>query len=150
MRLAVAGLAVLVVVPVAFGWSGRPSTPPPKPPNPGGPPPAWIETQARSAWLAFGSYCWTAAGVGACVDMIPPQSRPNLPVFRVTRGRTVRVHLGFAATSASVNVGTRVVRTRLAAKRRIVSWSATRGGILTVFARPSAGDASYVARLRLG
>ncbi len=150
MRLALVGLAALVLVPAALGWSGRPSTPPPKAPNPGGPPPAWIETQSKSAWLAFGSYCWTTAGVGACVDMIPPQSRPDLPVFRVARGRTVRVHLGFAAKSASVNVGGRVVRARLAVNRRVLSWSATRGGILTVFARPSAGDASYVARLRLG
>jgi hypothetical protein len=60
------------------------------------------------------------------------------------------VHLGFAAKSARVSVGARVVRARLAANRRVLSWSATRGGILTVFARPSAGDASYVARLRLG
>ena len=150
MRLALVGLATLVLVPVALGWPGRPSTSPPKPPNPGGPPAAWIETQSKSAWLAFGSYCWTTGGVGACVDLIPPQSRPGLPVFRVKRGRTVRVHLGFGAKSASVSVGARVVRTRLAASRRILSWSARRGGILTVFARPSAGDASYVAHLRLG
>ncbi len=136
--------ALAVAAPAELAWPGRPTTPPPKPPNAGGPPPAWVETQANSAWLAYGSYCWKTA----CVDMIPPQSRPDLPAFVVMRGRTVRVHLGFTAKSVSVSLDKRAVRAKLDATKRIASWSATRGGMLTVSAR-AAGDASYVARLRI-
>lgn len=137
--------ALAIAAPTALAWPGRPAKPPPKPPNAGGPPPAWIESQAKSAWLAYGSYCWATT----CVDMIPPQSRPNLPAFVVRRGRTIRLHLGFAAKSVSVSIDTRAVRAEVNVTKRIISWNATRGGVLTVFAR-AAGDASYVARLRLG
>jgi hypothetical protein len=148
VALVLALLAALVVVPAALGWHGRPRTAPPK--APGGPPPAWIETASRSAWLAFGSYCWTSGGVGKCADMIAPQSRTDLPVVRVARGRTLRVHLGFPAKSVSVSVRGRVLPARLSSNRRVVSWRAARAGILTVFVRPTSGDASYHARLRLG
>jgi hypothetical protein len=144
MRALIVLAALAVAVPAALAWPGRPAQPPPMPPNPGGPPPAWIEAQAKSAWLAYGSYCWKTA----CVDMIPPQSRPGLPAFGVKRGGTVRVHLGFPAKSVSVSLDRRAIRVKLDATRRIASWSATRGGVLTVFAR-TAGDASYVARLRV-
>ncbi len=144
MRALVVLAALAVAAPAALAWPGRPEKPAPKPPNEGGPPPAWIETQARSAWLAYGSYCWKTA----CVDMIPPQSRPDLPAFGVKRGRTVRVHLGFTAKSVSVSLDKKAVRAKLDATKTIASWSATRGGVLTVFAR-TAGDASYVARIRI-
>jgi hypothetical protein len=144
MRALIVLAALVVAVPAALAWSGRPTKPPPKAPSAGGPPPAWIETQAKSAWLAYGSYCWKTA----CVDMIPPQSRPDLPAFGVKRGGRVRVRLGFAAKSVSVSLDKRAIRVKLDATRRIVSWSATLGGVLTVFAR-TAGDASYVARLRI-
>jgi hypothetical protein len=58
------------------------------------------------------------------------------------------VRLGFAAKAVSVSLDKRAMRVKLDATRRIVSWSATRGGVLTVFARTT-GDASYVARLRI-
>jgi hypothetical protein len=144
MRALIVLAALAVAVPAALAWPGRPTKPPPKPPNAGGPPPAWIEAQATSAWLAYGSYCWKTA----CVDMIPPQSRPDLPAFGVKRGGTVRVHLGFTAKSVSVSLDKRAIRVKLDATRRIASWSATRGGVITVFAR-TAGDASYVTRLRV-
>ena len=144
MRALVVLAALAVAAPAELAWPGRPTKPPPKPPNAGGPPPAWIQTRAKSAWLAYGSYCWKTA----CVDMIPPQSRPDLPALGVKRGGTVRVHLGFTAKSVSVSLDKRAVRAKLEATRRIASWSATRGGVLTVFAR-AAGDASYVARLRI-
>jgi hypothetical protein len=133
-----------IAVPATLAWPGRPASPPPKPPNAGAPPPAWIETPAKSAWLAYGSYCWKTA----CVDMIPPESRPDLPTFGVARGRTVRVRLGFAARSVAVNLDKTVIRAKLDATKRIASWRATRGGILTVSGRAS-GSASYVARLRV-
>ena len=145
MRAFVLLAALAVAVPAALAWPGRPTKPPPKPPNAGGPPPAWIETQAKSAWLAYGSYCWKTA----CVDMIPPQSRPDLPAFGVKGGSTVRVHLGYRATSVTVSLDRRVVRATLDPTRRVVSWRVVRGGLLTVFAR-AAGDVSYVTRLRVG
>jgi len=144
-RLASVALAALAFcVPPALAWPGAPKTPPPAQPQPGAPPPAWIETQATSAWLFYGSYCWKTT----CADLIPPETRPGLPVFTAKRGRTLRVHLGFAATSATVSIDRRKVPAKFDARKRVVSWSAARAGILTVFARAS-GDASYVARLRV-
>jgi hypothetical protein len=80
--------------------------------------------------------------------MIPPQSRPDLPTSGVTRGTTIRAHVGFAAKSFTASIDTKPIRAKLDVTRRVASWSATRSGIVTVFAR-AAGDASYVARLRV-
>jgi hypothetical protein len=111
---------------------------------PGAPPPAWIETQTNRAWLFYGSFCWKTS----CADLIPPETRPGLPVFTVARGQTVRVHLQFVATSATASIDRHKLSTTFNAKNRILSWSAERAGILTVFARAN-GDASYVTRLRI-
>jgi hypothetical protein len=111
---------------------------------PGAPPSAWIETQTARAWLFYGSYCWKTQ----CADLIPPESRPGLPVVTVVPGQTVRVHLQFVASSATASIDRHKIRTTFDAKKRILSWSATRAGVLTVFARAT-GDASYVARLRM-
>ena len=102
-----------------------------------------------------GDYCWKRV----CVDMLPLQRRRGLPRFDVLRGRMVRVHLGFAARARSIevaldnstglNVRRTEIRATLDAMRRILSWNATRGGILVVSAHSGgrAGGASYVARL---
>jgi hypothetical protein len=84
-----------------------------------------------------------------CVDMIPPETRPGLPTFTVARRHIVRVHLRFVARSATLSINRRKVSTSFNADKRILSWSAGRAGILTVFARAATGDASYVARLRV-
>jgi hypothetical protein len=137
--------ALAFAVPAALAWPGAPTAPPPTPPSSAAPPPAWIETQATSAWLFYGSYCWKTQ----CMDLIPPETRPGLPTFTVARGRIVRVHVRFAARSATVSIDRRKVSTTFNARTRIVSWPASRAGILTVSARAAAGDASYVARLRV-
>jgi hypothetical protein len=137
-------LAVLALASPALAWKGPPKTSPPTRPGPGAPPPAWIETQARSAWLFYGSYCWKTS----CVDMIPPATRPGLPVLTAARGQTVRVHLRFGATSATASLDGHKIPTTLDAKKRTLSWAAARPGILMVVARAD-GDASYVARLRI-
>ena len=137
-------MCLTACTPAAFAWSGRPSSPPPKTGTTGAPPPAWIETKTKSAWLLYGSYCWKTS----CVDMIPPETRPGLPVFTVPRGALVRIHLGFVAKSASISVDKKTMRAKLEPAKRVISWHAGRGGILTVFAR-AAGDVSYVARLRV-
>jgi hypothetical protein len=137
--------ALAIAVPAALAWPGQPKTPPPTPPLPVAPPPAWIETQAKSAWLFYGVYCWKMT----CADLIPPETRPGLPVFIVARQQTLRVHLRLDATAATVSINQRKVPAKLDARTRIISWSATRGGILTILARAPAGSASYVARLRV-
>jgi hypothetical protein len=136
---------IAIAVPSALAWPGEPRTPPPKKPMPGAPPPAWIETEAKSGWLFYGTYCWKTA----CITLIAPETRPGLPVFTVRRGQMLRVHLGFAATSVSVSVDRRKVAAKLSASRSIISWGAHAPGIVTVSARASAGSPSYVARLRL-
>src|SRR5262245_60285680 len=108
--------ALALGVPSALAWAGQPAGAPPKPPNPGAPPPAWIESQAKSAWLDYGNYCWKTS----CVDMVPPNSRPDLSTFVVLRGRLVRVHLGFAAKSVTASIGNKPIRTRLDMTRHIV------------------------------
>jgi hypothetical protein len=136
--------ALTFAVPAALAWPGAPKAPAPTPPQPGAPPPAWIESQAKSAWLFYGSYCWRTT----CADLIPPETRPGLPVFTVARGQTLRVHLGFATRSATVSIDRGKVTAKLDSTKRVLSWRAGRAGILTIFAR-AAGDASYVARLRV-
>ena len=144
-NVVIALAALAFAAPAAPAWPGAPTAPPPTPPSSGAPPPAWIETQAKSAWLFYGSYCWKTM----CVDLIPPDTRPGLPTFTIARGRIVRVHLRLVARSAGVSIDRRKLSASFNAEKRILSWSATRAGILTVFARAAAGDASYVARLRV-
>ena len=144
-RVSIVLAALAFAVPAAFAWPGAPKAPRPAPPRPGAPPPAWIETQAKSAWLFYGTYCWKTT----CADLIPPDTRPGLPVFTVLRGQTLRVHLGFAARSATASIDRLKVTAKLDARRHIVSWSAGRAGILTISARASSGSASYVAQLRI-
>ena len=137
-------VVLAVLAPAALAWPGRPTSPPPTTGTQGAPPPAWIESKTQSAWLLYGSYCWKTS----CVDMIPPESRPGLTVFTVTRGARVRIHLGFTAKSASVSVDKKPVRAKLDPTRRIISFRVSRGGILMASARTASG-ASYVARLRV-
>ena len=80
--------------------------------------------------------------------MLPPDSRPDLPSFAVKSMTIVRVHFGFRVKTISVSINGTQVRASLDGTRRIVSWRATRGGILTVSGRTTS-DASYVARLRV-
>src|SRR6266536_1712337 len=95
--LAAAGLAVSIAG-AAYSWPGPPKSSPPRREH--GPPAAWAESTRRSFWLAFGSYCWTTAGSAVCVDMIPPQSRADIPAIRVLRGAVILIHLAFAPRDA--------------------------------------------------
>lgn len=149
-RLALVWLVAAVCVPAALAWPGRPAGPAPTPPNPGAPPPAWIETAQKSAWLAYGSYCWGGSGRAACVDMLPVQTRPDLPLVRAARRATLRIHLALRNPKTTLTVAGKPVRIKVDATRRIVSWQATGGGILQLSVRAAGGTASYVARLRLG
>ena len=105
------------------------------------PPPAWIDDGVRSAWLAFGSYCWQTQ----CVDFVPPSQR-KLTAVLVRRGTRLTVHLRFRASSLTVRVGTRKVA---AASGSSAGWRASAGGIVNVDAHGPGGSASYVARIQL-
>jgi hypothetical protein len=109
-----------------------------------GPPPAWVEVGRRSRWLAYGSYCW----ITACVDMVPPQTRSDLPRIKVKPGQMLRVHLGFTPALARVHMlrGDRAVAVPSTRGRRSISFRARRG-VLMVAASASRGTPSYLARL---
>lgn len=129
--------------------SGPPATPPPEVGGIGvAPPPAWVEVGRRSVWATYGSYCWTVPGKSAaCVDMIPPSTRPDIARVSTVPESTVRLHLRFAPRSVRVYrlVGTKRIRVPATAART-VAWSA-RPGVFDVEVTGAGGSASYVVRL---
>jgi hypothetical protein len=129
----------------AATWPGPPAAKPPKL-SQSGAPPAWIETHAKSSWLAYSSYCWKTT----CVDYLPPQSRTDLPVIVVRRGATVRVHFASAPTQvhATTFLGMRLKHVTLR-PARTVSWRPTITGVVSFDVRGGSGSASYVARVRV-
>jgi hypothetical protein len=136
----------LVAAAPAAGWPGPPRTAAPHVKGASGPPAAWLETRARSVWLAFSGYCWKTT----CADFPPPQSRTNLPVVRVRRGALVRVH--FAFTPSEVHATTFAATTfRHAALRpaRTTGWRPTRAGVVSFDVRAPSGSASYLVRVRI-
>jgi hypothetical protein len=138
-------LSVAWVTDARADWPGRPKADPPQL-HQDGPPPAWIETSSRSAWLAYGSYCWTTL----CVDMIPPAMRKDIPTVSVRRDALVRVHLAFRPSKAQVLVihGDRTNTYKLRAAR-VLTWRPRRAGVVLIDARGREGSAAYLLRLRV-
>jgi len=123
---------------------GAPTEPPPDQPESGAPPPAWVETTAGRVWLAYGSYCWT----NACVDMVQVTcDDASTPAVQAETGETVRFHLGFRPTEATLSVEDSTPEAL--PRRRTIAWSANRGGLLRLDLRAAGGDASYVACVTL-
>jgi hypothetical protein len=95
-RLGVAAAIGLGVASSALAatWPGPPRSAAPRLQQQG-PPPAWVETLSRSKWMAFSSYCWSVSSgsvrKAVCADMIPPQSRNDLPTLTVRRGELLRI-----------------------------------------------------------
>ena len=113
------------------------------------PPPAWVESAAATKWLAFSSYCWTGAGKAACVDMIPPQSRTDLPLLKVRAGEQLRIHFAFVPRSVHLAVYRGVsFRHWILPRARTVSWKARGSGVVVIDAKAKGGTASYLIRLR--
>jgi hypothetical protein len=145
-------LIAAILVAAVSAASGPPDTPPPKVGGAGvAPPPAWVEAGRRSVWATYGSYCWSSPGKSAaCVDMIPPASRPDLARLAAKTGTRVRLHLGFAPRSVRVYRVSGAKRTPVASQAgRTVSWRA-RTGIFDVKATSTTGSASYLVRLTAG
>jgi hypothetical protein len=141
-----AALLVALALPLAACGSRshalQPSTPSPSTGRPG-PPPAWIETKAGSRWLGYSSSCWTVRNgnesTGSCADFLAPKcGQPGVPNLQLQAGETVRAHLGYSPTEASVDVSAATLR------GRIVEWRVTGPGGFTLFTRAADGDASYV------
>lgn len=146
-RLVLIVVAFAVAPPaLAASWPGRPTAKPPTLQQPG-PPPAWIETHARSSWLAYSSYCWKTT----CADYLPPASRSDLPRVRLTRGASVRIHFAFLPRDARVTLISAHAGKRVELdKARIVEWKPSASGVAVIEVHAAAGSASYVARMILG
>ena len=137
-------LIALAVAVAGLVSAGPPTAPPPKPAQPGGPPPAWAETGTVSMWLAYGSYCWRTG----CADYIPPPQRPGIPLLTVRRGALVRFHLAFTPSDLKLRLipsGKKVALSRT----RVAVWRSPTAGIVSLEARGAGGSASYVLRVRV-
>ncbi len=138
---------------VAAGWPGPPQTAAPRLERQG-PPAAWVESASHSRWMAFSSYCWSApiatGRKAVCADMIPPQSRTDLPTLRVSRGELLRIHLGFSAREAHLTLFQQLgFRHYVLRTGRLLTWRVSNEGVVSVDVRAAAGDGAYLLRLRL-
>ena len=103
------------------------------------PPAAYVDTGTAHVPLGITSWCWDAR-CGA------PLGSTGKRVF-VTRGAPVRVELKFAPVEATINVAGRAARPTT--HGREVSWTATRGGGLSLYVKYARGWVIYSARLAL-
>jgi hypothetical protein len=122
--------------------SATPADPPPERPGEG-PPPAWVETEGGSIWLAYSTYCWGST----CADFVAPSCAgdTSAPRVELRRGETVRFHLGFDPGEASLTFfpeGGEPDGVTLDPSRT-PAWQADRAGAFTVFAGGDGRDASY-------
>lgn len=103
------------------------------------PPSAYVDTGTAHVPLAITSWCWdTRCGA--------PLGSTGKRVL-VSRGAPVRVELKFEPVAATVNVaGSAATPTT---NGREVSWTATRGGGLTVYVKYRRGWVIYTTRLAL-
>jgi len=140
-----AAVIALVAAVAGWAWPGPPTSAAPKLAQPG-PPPAWVESATVSRWLAFSSYCWQTS----CVDMLPPATRPDLPLLKTRPNQLLRFHLRFAPARAQLTVlnGGTYKQYRLQ-PGRVLTWRAAKGGVLSLDVRAATGSASYVIRLVL-
>jgi hypothetical protein len=103
------------------------------------PPAAYVDTGTAHVPLGITSWCWdTRCGA--------PLGSTGKRVV-VTRGAVVRVELKYEPVEATVHVGGGA--TRPTTHGREVTWTATRGGGLTVYVKYPRGWVIYSARLAL-
>jgi hypothetical protein len=103
------------------------------------PPAAYVDTGTAHVPLAITSWCWDAR-CGAPLG----QARRRVVV---TRGAPVRVELKIDPLETTVSVGGGPAKPTT--RGREVSWTATRGGGLTVYVKYRRGWVIYSARLAL-
>ena len=147
MRRRMTTLGLASIAALALAVAAVEAQPPGKPPRVSGvkaaPPPAWVEAGSRARWLAYGSYCW----VTVCADMLPPATRPDLPVL--PRQGAFRIHLAFRPSSLRVRIlnGARAGPLVKLPARAVVNWRPTGAGVAVIEARGARGSASYVLRI---
>ena len=121
----------------------RPTSPPPTL-DIDGPPPAWIETEDGSLWLAYATYCWATA----CADYVPPRCGDEklAPAIEVRRSEVVRFHLEFRpegrVTLQFFAEGKEPRAFRLG-RSQTPTWKVRRGGVFWVGANGGSGSANY-------
>jgi hypothetical protein len=103
------------------------------------PPAAYVDTGSAHIPLAITSWCWD----GRCGAPLGHTGRRVV----VSRGTPVRVELPFEPVDATVNVAGEAGRP--VTRGHEVSWTATRGGGLTVNVTYRRGWVVYSARLAL-
>ena len=141
-------MKALALIPLAvlLAACGSSAASPPttrSPASKNGPPAAWLETKAGNHWIGFSSFCWRKGNSGLCGDAAAPRcGLQGVPDVNVQSGETVRVHLGYAPTEASVDNGVAGLR------GRTVTWRVAKAGPFLLFTKGEAGDASYVACAR--
>src|SRR6266536_6480645 len=121
---------------LAAGWPGPPQTGPPRL-HQQGPLPAWVETLLRSKWMAFSSYCWSvwsgSSRKAICADMIPPQSRDDLPTLTARRGQMLRIHLAYRPREAHLTVFHPLSFRHYALRpARVLEWRVAGSGVVSV------------------
>jgi hypothetical protein len=140
--------ALVLALAACGGGEARPASPggpsgaPPERPGEG-PPPAWVETEAGSVWLAYSTYCWGSV----CADFVAPScvGEQAAPRVELRRGETVRFHLGFEPAEVALTFfpeGGEPDGVALDASRA-PAWRADRAEAFSLFARADGRDASY-------
>jgi hypothetical protein len=110
----------------------------------GGPPNAYIEFGRPGRWMMQGSSCWQIGDSERCADGVPAGQMVGVPVLRVRRGSTGRIHLAFAPSGVQLSLGGRKVP---APTDRMVAFSATHAGLVELFVNHGHDDVEYFARL---
>ncbi|MHB8690089.1 MAG: hypothetical protein ACYDHH_02485 [Solirubrobacteraceae bacterium] len=135
------------------GRDRLPVASPPRTPGPSAPPPAWVHVIDGSRWLAFASYCWsTNQGHGACVDMVGPEQRRDIPKLAVKPGELLRFHLAFTAKSVDLYLGQSGYSSVHRSHTSTLEWRAAsrRGRLLVMLdVRASGGQASYLVWIQV-
>lgn len=138
-------LIPLAVILAACGSSGAAPPTTHSPASKNGPPAAWLQTKAGKRWLGSSSFCWKKGNSGLCADAAAPMcGMHGVPDVKVQSGETVRAHLGYAPSEASVDNGAAGLR------GRTVTWRVRKAGPFLLFTKGKNVDASYVACARFG
>jgi len=124
---------------------GAPAEPPPNASEPDAPPPAWFESSAGKVWLAYGSYCWASL----CLDQVQASCDDmSTPAAQATAGETVRLHLRFKPTEATLSIENE--RPQRLPNKRTIPWDANASGLMQLFVRArGGGDVTYAACLTI-
>jgi hypothetical protein len=104
-----------------------------------GPPKATLATESGTTPLALSSWCWNAH----CGAPFAGTKKAAL----AARGSLVSVRLAFAPRHVRVAIAGKEVA--VSSGGRTVSWSASRGGGVTVHATGPRGWVTYVGRLKV-